>query len=234
LDLFKERCMPRTALTEIEVDAGRARILAAAHKIVSSEGLDALSMRTLAGAVALTPGALYRYFASKDEVIDAVFGGGTTLDNRLLAISDSHVSDLEAVRQILWAYADFAFEDEVRFRTLFLKQLGSAGREFHARGAHRPGAEACKRRIAAAIAAGVFRKLDPDMAFQVLWGAVHGVVALMLTAQGFPFAERSGLVDAAIDNAIRGMLKPTTDKRSSSGRNGSDRGRAHLATKTTR
>lgn len=207
--------MPRPALTETEIDAGRARILAAAHTIVGSEGLDALSMRTLAGALSLTPGALYRYFASKDEVVDAMFGGGTTLDNQLLAIADSRVSDLTAIERILRAYADFAFADDVRFRTLFLKYHGSAAREFHAQGAHRPGAEAAKRRIASAIAAGVFRNLDAEIAFQVLWGAVHGAVALVLTAQGFPFADRARLVDATIDNAIRGMLSPAPAGRAS-------------------
>jgi AcrR family transcriptional regulator len=68
--------MPRPPLTETQVKAGRARIVKAALKIIGSEGFEALSMRTLADAVELTPGALYRYFASKDEVTEAVFGGG--------------------------------------------------------------------------------------------------------------------------------------------------------------
>ncbi|TMJ01580.1 MAG: TetR/AcrR family transcriptional regulator [Alphaproteobacteria bacterium] len=205
--------MPRNALTETEVDAGRARIVAAAHKIVGSDGLEALSMRSLADAVELTPGALYRYFVNKDQVIEAVFGGGAALDDRLLAIANSRVSDLNAVRQALQAYADFAFEDQVRFRSLFLKHYGPGGRAFHAHGSRRPGTEALKRRIGAAIGSGVFRKLDPDLALQVLWGAVHGVVALVLTAEGFPFAARTKLVDAAIENAIRGMTNPTRNRR---------------------
>jgi AcrR family transcriptional regulator len=198
--------MPRTPLTETQVDAGRARIVAAALKIVEGEGFEALSMRSLADAVQLTPGALYRYFANKDEVVEAVVGGGTDLDDRLLAIASSRMSDLNAVRQALKAYADFALEDEARFRTLYLKHYGPGGREFHARGARRPGTEAFRQRIRAAIAAGVFRKLDSDLALQVLWGAVHGVVALVLTAEGFPFAARAELVDAAIENAMRGMM----------------------------
>jgi AcrR family transcriptional regulator len=197
--------MPRPALSETQVEAGRARIVAAALKIVGSEGLEALSMRNLADAVALTPGALYRYFASKDEVVHAIFDGGSVLDDRLLTIADSGISDVDAVRRMLRAYADFAFEDEVRFSALFLKQNGPAGSEFHARGAHRPGTQACKRRIASAIAAGAFRNLDAELVFQVLWGAVHGVLVLHLAAQGFPFADRSELVEAAIDNAICGM-----------------------------
>lgn len=207
--------MPRPALTEIEVEAGRARIVAAAHDIVGSEGVEALSMRSLADAVELTPGALYRYFANKDEVMEAIFGGGAELDDRLLAVANSRASDVNAVRQALNAYADFALEDAVRFRTLFLKHHGAAGRAFHAQGPRRHGAEAVKRRTQSAIEAGVFRKLDADLALQVLWGAVHGVVALILTAEGYPFAARAKLVDAAIDNALRGMLNPVTSRRRS-------------------
>jgi AcrR family transcriptional regulator len=208
--------MPRAPLTESQVNEGRARILAAAHKIVGSEGFDALSMRSLADAVELTPGALYRYFANKDQVIEAVFGGGSALDDRLLAIANSRISDLNAVRQALKAYADFAFEDEVRFRTLFLKHYGQGGRAFHARGSRRPGTEALRQRIDAAIESSVFRKLDPDLVLQVLWGAVHGVVALVLTAEGFPFAARTKLVDAAIENAIRGMTHSARNRRAAS------------------
>jgi hypothetical protein len=123
------------------------------------------------------------------------------------------VSDLNAVRQALQAYADFAFEDEVRFRALFLKHYGQGGRAFHARGSRRPGTEALRQRIHAAIESGVFRKLGPDLTLQVLWGAVHGVVALVLTAEGFPFAARSKLVDTAIENALRGMMTATANQR---------------------
>ncbi len=200
--------MPRTALTEIQVEAGRARIVAAAHRIVGASGFEALSMRSLADAVELTPGALYRYFENKDQVMEAVFGGGAELDDRLLAIANSRLSDPNAVRQSLKAYADFALEDEARFRTLFLKQSGPASREFHARGSRRPGTEALRQRIQSAITSGVFRKIDRDTAFQFLWGAIHGVLALLLTAEGYPFAGRAKLIDAAIDNAIRGIMNP--------------------------
>lgn len=164
-------------------------------------------MRSLGDAVGLTPGALYRYFANKEEVTEAVFGGADGLDDRLLAAAKTRASDVAAVRGVLKAYADFAFADEVRFRTLFLKHHGPAGRAFHARGSHRPGAMAARQRIEAAIAAGVFRKMDADLAFQLLWSAVHGAVVLILTAEGFPFAGRSKVVDAAIDNALRGLAE---------------------------
>lgn len=205
--------MPRAPLTEVQVSDGRRRIVDAALKIIGSEGFEALSMRSLADVVGLTPGALYRYFASKDEVMDAVFGGGNALDDRLLEAVNRTASDIEAVRMGLATYAEFAFEDDVRFRALYLRYYGPVGHAFHAGGARRPGAEAVKQRIQSAMDTGAFRKMDANLAFQVLWGAIHGVIVVILTAEGYPFATRSQVVDAAIDNALRGMTNPNPNPR---------------------
>jgi AcrR family transcriptional regulator len=53
-------------------DANVTRILDAAMDLVAEGGLDALSMARLAEAVDYTPGALYRYFDSKDALLAAL------------------------------------------------------------------------------------------------------------------------------------------------------------------
>jgi AcrR family transcriptional regulator len=50
-------------------DANVTRILEAAMDLVAEGGLEALSMARLAAAVDYTPGALYRYFSSKDALL---------------------------------------------------------------------------------------------------------------------------------------------------------------------
>lgn len=50
-------------------DANTTRILDAAMDLVAGGGLEALSMARLAEAVDYTPGALYRYFKSKDALL---------------------------------------------------------------------------------------------------------------------------------------------------------------------
>ncbi len=50
-------------------DANLLRILDTATRMVAAGGFDALSMSKLASAVDYTPGALYRYFASKDALL---------------------------------------------------------------------------------------------------------------------------------------------------------------------
>ena len=46
----------------------RETILEAAIGLIESNGVDELSMRSLAAQLGVTPNALYRYFASKQEL----------------------------------------------------------------------------------------------------------------------------------------------------------------------
>jgi AcrR family transcriptional regulator len=199
--------MPRLAFTEDQVQAGRSRMLAEAQKIVARDGYAALSMRRLADAVDLTPGALYRYFVNKDEVMLALWADGLgELNDRLVRIANSPGSHVNAIKAVFTAYAAFAFEDEVRFRTMFMQHYGAAGRDFHANGFGQPTYQAIAKRIADAVEEGTFRRVDIDVACQTMWGAIHGIVALMLTAEGFPFVNRGTLITAAIDNCMRGLM----------------------------
>lgn len=50
----------------------RQGIISAAREIIRSEGVDALSMRTLAKKVDYSPSALYKYFNNKEEIIEAL------------------------------------------------------------------------------------------------------------------------------------------------------------------
>lgn len=63
--VHEERKTPRAR----RHDANLQRILDAATQLVAESGLDALSMGKLAEAVDYTPGALYRYFGSKDALL---------------------------------------------------------------------------------------------------------------------------------------------------------------------
>lgn len=59
-------------------DATRARILSAAADWFADHGYAATSMRDLAGATGLTPGALYVHFASKGQLLLAVYEEGVS------------------------------------------------------------------------------------------------------------------------------------------------------------
>ncbi len=72
----------------------RRKIIIAAHEIVRNEGIDSLSMRTLAEKVDYSPAALYKYFKNKEEIIEALRTEGwnqmqTLFETRLDADLDS-------------------------------------------------------------------------------------------------------------------------------------------------
>ena len=56
-------------------EARRARIIEAAREVFSRQGLAQTSMTDLVTAAGISMGALYRYFASKDELVAAVAEG---------------------------------------------------------------------------------------------------------------------------------------------------------------
>lgn len=56
-------------------EARRARIIEAAREVFSRQGLAATSMADLVTATGMSMGALYRYFASKEELVAAVAEG---------------------------------------------------------------------------------------------------------------------------------------------------------------
>ena len=54
----------------------RFKICDATRTILSTEGIEGLSMRRVAAAVGVTPTAIYRHFADKDELVAAIVDEG--------------------------------------------------------------------------------------------------------------------------------------------------------------
>ena len=103
------------------------RILAAAQDRFERDGTEGLSMRSLAKDVGLTPMALYRHYADKEALIDAISVAALEdWRDRLAAIeAPSAIASLEAVGE---AFLDFALEAPRRFEAAFLLPARNARR----------------------------------------------------------------------------------------------------------
>jgi AcrR family transcriptional regulator len=105
-------------------DANLQRIIDAAMDMVAQGGLDSLSMNKLAAAVDYTPGALYRYFGSKDALLSKLVA--MTLDDvRARLDSSEHrladkASPLSRVFAIVHGYREFARREPHRFGLLVM------------------------------------------------------------------------------------------------------------------
>ncbi|MEO8797526.1 MAG: TetR/AcrR family transcriptional regulator [Polyangiaceae bacterium] len=103
-------------------EANLARILDAAMGLIADGGLTGLSMTKLADAVTYTPGALYRYFPSKDALLSQLVVR-TLTDVRLhgacvLALLPASASPLARVVALGLAYRAFAKAEPHRFGLL--------------------------------------------------------------------------------------------------------------------
>lgn len=63
----------------------KRRILDSARKILVSQGLAGLSMRRLARQIDYTPSAIYKYFASKEDILQAIRQEGFALNSTIQA-----------------------------------------------------------------------------------------------------------------------------------------------------
>jgi len=95
------------------------RILAAAWKLFAAGGIDAVSLRQVAAKVHVTPMAIYRHYADKGALIDAlVVDALDRWSGRLAAIDE--VDPLDWLTAAGDEFLDFALDEPRRFEAAFL------------------------------------------------------------------------------------------------------------------
>jgi hypothetical protein len=59
--------------------------------------------------------------------------------------------------------------------------------------------------VVQAISEGSLEARDPDEVTQVLWSGTHGLVSNIITKCGFPWVERSRLIDSMVNSQLDGL-----------------------------
>ena len=100
-------------------ESRRRAVLDAALELFDREGYPGVSMRAIAERVGLTVGALYRYFASKESVFDAIAEEGfSKLLKRVENLAPA--PPLERLYAQGISYLDFAADEPRLYRIMFL------------------------------------------------------------------------------------------------------------------
>jgi AcrR family transcriptional regulator len=156
----------------------KARILAAAKAAFEAEGLAGVSVRRVAGAVGITPMAVYRHYADKDALINAlVMDGLTAWEVRVRRRNGA--TALQRIEHMIELFIDFALKEPRTFEAAFLLP-GRDARRF-------PNDFVRGRSPAVALLQADMedvlreRGLQPSLALEVwlmLWGLGQGLVAL--------------------------------------------------------
>ena len=99
----------------------RERLLTASLALVTERGLAAFSLRQVAGACGVSPGAVYRHFRDKEDLLTALAEQGLDLLLGWLAHYEALAQDadpLDRFRAVGLANLRFAFEHPVHFQLL--------------------------------------------------------------------------------------------------------------------
>lgn len=104
-------------------DAKRAGILAEAWTLARRDGLALISLRDLAAQVGLRQPSLYVYFASKNDLYDAMFADGYRQLLEYVADRPSHGDPRHALGRFAADLVQFSSDDIVRHQLLFQRTI---------------------------------------------------------------------------------------------------------------
>jgi len=182
----------------------RTAILRAARRLHAAHGIEGVTARALAQAVGVSPTALYLHFRSLEEVFEQLRMEGHERLAAYLRAAGGNTATAR-IREMGRAYFRFGVEHREDFDLMFQGRPGAARRRA---AVHREMFTLLLLRdaVVAGIAAGELRKdLDPMVATNALWAAVHGVTALR--AAGLLVETSDGHADEVVDAVLDGAMR---------------------------
>ncbi|GAA2583807.1 TetR/AcrR family transcriptional regulator [Streptomyces tubercidicus] len=195
--------MPKT----VDREEQRRQIGAAVLRLASEQGLDEVSVRTVAAASGRSPGAVQKYFRTKDEMLAfAAELAGERVEERMAAVNYG-LPPREALRALVLATLPVDAERRAE---------AAAQLAFATRAAHHPGLGAIRRQVDESVRTALGDWLasaghgrDPDAAADRL-ALADAVIALSdgLALRLLYAPEEQEALLRALDHALDALIPP--------------------------
>jgi AcrR family transcriptional regulator len=196
----------------------RASILDAARELFVEHGYEAVTMRKIAEKIEYSPTAIYQYFADKESLVQELCANDfLTLAEtfgRLAEIADP----IARLREMGEAYVGFARSNPNQYRFMFMvphpeSTWTSAERDGDRGNPNRDAYTFLKWTCTQAIEQGRVRPdlNHPDVAAQLVWGAMHGIIALQIAMAEDDWVEWQPLEQlgaSMVETLLRGITLP--------------------------
>ncbi|MFJ9583182.1 TetR/AcrR family transcriptional regulator [Streptomyces acidicola] len=161
-------------------------IVDTARRLAEAEGWQAVTTRRLAEEIEYSQPVLYSHFQGKEAIVGAVaLQGFEELAGTLRAARESADGATAGLRAVIDTYLDFARENPQLYNAMFelVSPLAFAAAE-----TPRPLVDTFGVLISAVAA--VLPAHDAELAAEVIWGSLHGMVALSRSGRLRPGLER--------------------------------------------
>jgi len=169
----------------------REMILSAAERVFASEGPEGLSIRRLAEKIDYSPAAIYKYFESKDELVDELKEAffARLLEN-VHKIADTSRAFPERARDCISTYVRLAIEKPHHYSAAFSGQHIPEATENADAAPQSNKAQAFAvllGMVQEGIDTGFFRAdLDASLTAKSVWASMHGLAMMVTHVPGFP------------------------------------------------
>jgi AcrR family transcriptional regulator len=200
--------MKRDARFAITCSGGRARsrdleslLLRAADVLLRRDGLDGITVRSVATEAGVAPAGVYSRFGSKDGLVDALLVEAAGELQRAV-LSSGEPDPLERLRCAARRYRRWALSNPQHYHAIFLSRgdLASAAVAQSLATVFELGVSMHEY----AIANGVIGLLDARQSCARFWCAIHGAIAFELRAL-IPPDEAGPNFEAVLTMVLRGL-----------------------------
>jgi RND family efflux transporter MFP subunit len=185
----------------------RRAILDAALELFIADGYAQVSIRNIAAKVEYSPGAIYSYFPSKDEIFFALAEEGfREIGERQFAGSPSD-DPLDDVRAVAWRLYEFSKDQPQYFSLVFLdRHVPRVSKEYERFSFISDMRSRALARVQRCVEDGIFpAKTDPEVTLRILFAPVFGIAALRLSNRMQPDVDPDALMRDAIETTIAGI-----------------------------
>lgn len=187
-------------------DQLRDEILDAATGLLLATGdAKAVSIRSVAEHVGVTPPSIYLHFADKDALLDAVCARYfENLHEQMRCAAEGNPNTLEVLRAQGHAYVRFALENPELYR---IATMGESRPDSDVDSALASSAfDYLRRSVQALMDEGIYVVADPTQVTLDLWTAVHGVTALLISKPYLPYGDVEQFTDRVLRAACCGQI----------------------------
>lgn len=189
-----------------------SEILAAAKQLFLEHGVEKVTTRQIATRVGMSQTALYVYFKSKEEMLDALVDATFAKLGEGFKRTRKPDQPLDTLRLAIGGYIRFGLSNPDEYRIAFLLRNGRRvttdplGEPRRTTGMQVFGM--LRAFISDCISGGIIADNGDDglATAQVMWAAVHGLVALLLAYPDFGWEPTDRLIERQIDMLLHGVV----------------------------
>jgi AcrR family transcriptional regulator len=184
----------------------RDEILDATTELLLETGhAKAVSIRSVAQSVGVTPPSIYLHFADKDALLDAVCARYfEKLDEEMQRASADQPSAIEVLRAQGLAYVRFATKTPELYRIATMGE-GRPGSDVDI-SLNSSAFEHMRSAIESLMAEGIYPAGDSTAFVLELWAAAHGVAAMLISRPYMPWGDAEEFTDRVLRAMCAGHI----------------------------